>query len=238
MSDSPGFFDFLQSVPPYSDNPDGTMRLNKRHRMLIEPHVKDLAGARVLDLGAHDGRWSYALAAAGAREVVGIEARSELIARFAEFPDSEFKKRVDLRLGDVFEALESFVSDGEEFDVVAVYGLFYHIMDHFRMLQLIRLLGAKLVLVDSEFMRAQNPMIQLVFERTFRDINAAPQIEGQERAIVGVPSFRAMKAMAEALDFELTWTRVRDVLGEDRKGVQDYYRQTDMQRSACTLVAK
>jgi hypothetical protein len=95
-----------------------------------------------------------------------------------------------------------------------------------------------MILMDSEFMRAGGPMIQLVFERTFRDLNAAPQFEGQEKAIVGVPSFRALKAMAEALDYDVVWTRVRAVLGDDRKGVPDYYRTTEMQRSACVLIAR
>ena len=230
-----GFFDFITEIPPYCENSDANLRLNKRYKMIVEPFRGQLEGARVLDLGAHDGRWSYALAEAGARQVVGIEARSDLIARFSRFPDTPFKKRVDLRLGDVFEALESFVSDGEEFDVVAVFGIYYHIMDHFRLLQLIRLVGAKLVIIDSEFMLAKGPMIQLVFEKTSTDLNAAPQIAGQERAVVGIPSFRAMNAMAQALGYDLIWGRAGEMFGGDRKGIQDYFRTERMRRAACVL---
>lgn len=232
------FFKFIEDIPPYSENVDAAIRLDKRHRMIVEPFRGELDGARVLDLGAHDGRWSYALAEAGAKEVVGIEARSELIARFEQFPDTPWKARVDLRLGDVFDALEAFVADGEEFDVVAVFGLYYHIMDHFRLLQLIRLVGAKLVIIDSEFMLIKNPMIQLVFEKTETDLNAAPQIAGQEKAIIGVPSFRAMNAMARALDFDVIWGTAGQTFGQDRKGIQDYFRTEKMRRAACVLTAR
>ncbi len=142
----------------------------------------------------------------GAAEVIGIEARPELVARYRHFPETPYKARVDLRVGEVFEALESFVSEGEEFDVVALFGLFYHVMDHFRLLQLIRLAGARIVLIDSEFMLMNNPMIQLIFERTGSDLNAPEQIPGQERALIGVPSVRAMNAMARALDFDIVWS--------------------------------
>ena len=63
-----GFFDFLKSLPPYDDNATTVHRLDQRHRLIIDPFQPQIAGARVLDLAAHDGRWSYALAHAGALE--------------------------------------------------------------------------------------------------------------------------------------------------------------------------
>lgn len=233
-----GFFSFIEDIPPYSERPDAALRLNKRHALIVAPFRGELDGARVLDLGAHDGRWAYALAEAGAAEVIGIEARPELVARYRHFPETPYKSRVDLRVGEVFEALESFVSEGEEFDVVALFGLFYHVMDHFRLLQLIRLAGARIVLIDSEFMLMNNPMIQLIFERTGSDSNAPEQIPGQERALIGVPSVRAMNAMARALDFDIVWSNAGDVFGKDRKGVQDYFRAEKKRRAACCLIAR
>jgi len=219
-----GFFDFINKIPPYSEKPEGDLRLNKRHQMIVEPFRGELDGARVLDLAAHDGRWSYALADAGAAEVVGIEARQELVDRFQKFPETEFKARVDLRQGDIFAALEGFIAKGEQFDVVAVYGIFYHIMDHFRLLQLIRQVGAKVILIDSEFSVKKMPIIDLVFEQTANALCAAPQMPGQEKAIIGIPSFMAMNSMARALDFDVVWTRSHEMYREDKRGVQDYFR--------------
>lgn len=229
-----GFFDFLADHPSYEASDAPSRRLNKRHAMLIEPYRAELAGARVLDLGAHDGRWSYALAAAGAESVLGIEARAEALSGLSHFPDDAARARVNLIEGDVFAALEHCAEEGWAFDVVAVFGLFYHIMDHFRLLRLIRLLGPRLVLIDGEFMLARSPIIQLIREKTDNPVNAAPQIEGQQRAVKGVPSFAAMEAMADALDYDLVWGDA-GMFSDDRAGVSDYFRDKSYRRAVCAL---
>jgi len=231
-----GFFDFLTQIPPYSENAAAITRLNKRHKLIVEPFRGDLQGARVLDLAAHDGRWAYALAEAGAREVVATEARQELIDRFDMFPEAPFKSSVKLHQGDVFSDLAHLVASGELFDIVAVFGIFYHIMDHFRLLDLIRRTGASKVLIDGDFAVRKAPVIELVFEKTCRDMNAAPQIEGQAQAVIGIPSRSALENMARALDFDVTWSEAERVFGDDRRGVRDYFRADGKQRAFCTLV--
>ncbi|MCP3969989.1 MAG: class I SAM-dependent methyltransferase [Rhodobacteraceae bacterium] len=233
-----GFFDFLAEIRPYSEEPSNCLRMNKRHRMIVEPFRGELADARVLDLAAHDGRWSYALADAGAAQVIGVEGRQELIDRFESFPETGFKSRVQLRQGDIFEALEGFIATGERFDVVAVYGIFYHIMDHFRLLKLIRETGAKVILIDSEFAVRVAPVIDLVFEDTSIDLCATPQVPGQARAVIGIPSFAALDSMARALDFDVIWTRSEQQFADDRKGIQDYFRPEKKRRAFCTLVRR
>ena len=91
-----GFFDFLGQTTRYRHRQGGLRRLNLRHEFLITPYLKDIAGARVLDLASQDGRWAYALAEAGAREVVGIEARPELVRQYDEYPESPVKERTRL----------------------------------------------------------------------------------------------------------------------------------------------
>jgi hypothetical protein len=59
--------------------------------------------------------------------------------------------RVRLVEGEAIPALETFGAAGERFDVVAVLGLFYHLVEHFRLLWLVRQLGPRLVILDSEF---------------------------------------------------------------------------------------
>ena len=54
-------------------------RLNLRHRAIIERNRDILAGARVLDIASHDGRWSFAALKAGAAHVTGIEARHDAV---------------------------------------------------------------------------------------------------------------------------------------------------------------
>ena len=79
-------------------------------------------------------------------------------------------------------------------------------------------------------------MIQLVRERNDNILNATPQFEGQQqKAIKGVPSFAAMDAIADALDFDTTWSDWEELPKGQRDGVADYYRETKMRRATCVL---
>lgn len=230
-----GFFDFIGTVPGYDARGPDRPRLNMRHDMLIGRHTAHIAGARVLDLAAHDGRWSYAFAAAGAARVIGIEARPELIARFPHFPEAGLKARVELRCADVHDGVEAAKNAGERYDVVAVFGIFYHIMDHFRLLRGIHALKPRLVIIDSEFIDAPGPVIRLIRERTDNRLNAVAQVPGQQVAVKGVPSFLAMEAMADVLGFSVDWPDWGDVPPCSRHGLGDYYRTGDMRRATCVL---
>jgi len=224
-------FDHLagQGVPPAT-----VRRLSRRHVLVVEPFRTELLGARVLDLGAHDGRWCHAFAEAGAREVVGVEPRAALIEGFARFPAGEAASRVTLVEGEAIPALESLGAAGERFDVVAVLGLFYHLMEHFRLLWLVRQLRPRLVIVDSDFSLAKAPVIELVRERTDRPLNAVAQIGGQARAVAGRPSFAAMEAMADALGYRVDWVDPAPLAAEP-EGVRDYFRARKMRRAVCAL---
>ncbi len=228
-------FDFLKDIPPYCENDTTIRRLNHRHRLLIDPFKPQIDGARVLDLACHDGRWAYAFAAAGAREVIGVEARQDLIDRFAAFPPSDFKPRVTLRHNDIFAELERLVASAERFDVVALYGIFYHVMDHFYLLRLIQRLCPQIIIIDSEFIVLDNAMIQLLREEVSNPLNAVASVDGQLTTVVGVPSRRATEFMAEALGLEVTWLDQSLILGGDRAGMQDYFREGRKVRGTCAL---
>lgn len=235
MTQVQGFFDFVGRLDHYKTVDVPVPRLNKRHRFLIAPFVDEIAGARVLDLASHDGRWCYAFAGAGAATVVGVEARRDLVAQYASFPETDFKSKVELRCGDLFEALEAEAAAGHTYDIVSVFGILYHIMDHFRLFVLIRKLQPKLIIIDSEFMLREAPMIHLGRERTDKILNAAPQIEGQEIAVKGVPSFAAMELIADVLDYRTIWSDWKDLPAGQRLGVADYYREANMRRGTCVL---
>ncbi len=232
------FFDFMRNIPPYSENETTIRRLNNRHRLLVAPFVPQISGARVLDLACHDGRWSYALAAAGATHVHGVEARPELISRFNAFPDTPFKSRVNLQCNDLFAELEQLVAGGARFDVIAVFGIFYHIMDHFRLLSLAKRLHPRIIIIDSEFITLDNAMIQLLKEEVANPLNATADAPGLTHTVVGVPSRRATGFMAEALDMEITWLDHDLILGDDREGMHDYFREGRKTRGTCVLCGR
>jgi 2-polyprenyl-3-methyl-5-hydroxy-6-metoxy-1,4-benzoquinol methylase len=233
-----GFFDFLAGIDRYAASGSEVARMNRRFEHIVEPFRAEIAGARALDLAAHDGRWSYALAGAGAASVDGVEVRPELIAQFAAYPDTPFKARVRLMQGDLFDALEGFVREGGAYDVVAVFGILYHLMDHHRLFVLIRRLRPRLVIVDSEFMTHEWPMVQLIREDPSNILNAAAYYEGQEKVLKGIPSSAAMEAIADTLGYRTEWVRWEDLAPDRRKGVPDYFRKEKMIRRTCALRPK
>lgn len=228
-------FNFLKHIPPYSENDTTVLRLNRRHKLLIDPFRPQIEDARVLDLACHDGRWSFALAAAGAAKVHGVEARQTLIDRFSAFPDTDFKARITLVCNDLFAELEKLAASGQSFDVVAVYGIFYHVMDHFRLLTLVQRLHPRVIIIDSEFIEVDNAMIQVLKEETSNPLNATADAPGKARTVVGVPSRRATEFMAEALDLDTTWIDTDLILGDDTQGMHDYFRDARKRRSTCAL---
>ena len=231
-------FDFIDELPHYQSKKNSSLRLNIRHRFLIDPFREQIAGARVLDLAAHDGRWSYALSAAGAKAVVGIEGRANLVSMFDDYPDDDIKSRVDLRVGDIFDGVHNLHCEGEVFDVIALYGIFYHIMDHMHLLRECLKLKPQIIIIDSLFRHAKFAMIMMIEENTSNNLNATPKFEGQKTEITGVPSFLAMEAMARALNCDLLWMDWAEVPKSHRKYVSEYFKEGRKQRGTCALVPR
>jgi SAM-dependent methyltransferase len=231
-------FDFIDDLPLYKTKKHSSTRLNIRHRFLIEPFKEQIQGARVLDLAAHDGRWSYALSAAGAKSVVGIEGRENLVLGFNDYPNDDIKSRVDLRVGDIFDGVRNLRISDQYFDIIALYGIFYHIMDHMHLLRECLKLRPQLIIIDSLFRHAEFAMIMMIEEDTSNDLNATPKYEGQKTDITGVPSFKAMEAMARALDCDLIWMDWNEVPQSHRKYVGEYFKDGRKQRATCALVPR
>lgn len=228
-------FDFIRGLPLYVDKPKDAERLNSRHRFIIQPFERDLRKARVLDLASHDGRWPYAFATAGAREVVGIEGRPELIAEFDGYPAGEVRDRVTLIQADINEEVPRLAAAGERFDVVSVLGIYYHITTHYSLLAHIRALRPKLIIIDGEFQNNQAPIIKLVQEDTRKNMNSLAYFDGQVKAVKGVPSRGAMEVMASSLGYSVEWLDWNGLPPKDRAGVQDYYRKGPQTRGTCAL---
>ena len=72
FDDYPRFYETSETLPSRA-------RLNLRYEAIIAENLDILDGARVLDIASHDGRWSLAALASGAKSVVGIEGRPELV---------------------------------------------------------------------------------------------------------------------------------------------------------------
>jgi hypothetical protein len=138
-------YDLFLKTSPVGNWP---ARLNGRYRAIIDANRDALAGARVLDLASHDGRWSFAALEAGASVVTGVEVRPELVdaARQNMRSIGVHPDRYRFLQGDMFERRGLFQ---RPFDVVMCLGIFYHTTRHTELLELMGRTGASTIILDT-----------------------------------------------------------------------------------------
>ena len=223
------FFDDHPRFYDTSETASGRARLNLRHEGIFGENRDILKGARVLDIASHDGRWSAAALACGARSVVGIEARPELVAHananlehYGYEPD-----RYRFVVGDVHEVLTSASFD---VDVVLCLGFLYHTMRYNELFQGIRRTGARHLVIDTEAPAMMRPQASI---RVFREPSekqsaaAADAFTFGTSVLTGRPNLAAIRTMLDCYGYEVE--RLSDWAGVLRdnprlKGCGDYAR--------------
>jgi Methyltransferase domain len=221
-----GFFDRHPRFFETSDTSAQPWRLNLRYEAIFADHADLLKGARVLDIASHDGRWSLAALETGARSVVGIEAREDLVRaaeenlRLSGVDASAF----DFVAGDVFDVLR----DGAiEVDVVLCLGFLYHTLRYNELWTRIRECRPGHLLVDTSVRGSDaRPVVHLSQEPTSRQGNAVEDAFSYgHQVLVGRPSLAALELMGEAHGFRLEgladWgSLIRD--NPEADGIGDY----------------
>ncbi len=213
-------------------------RLNARHDVMIAANSSAFAGRTVIDLGSHDGRWTFAALEAGASHATGIEPRPELVQaaqeHFAarEIPPAKYSFVVG-------DALSTLGEKSPQADVVLVLGVFYHFSYHVELLKQLRATGAQTIIIDTLVSPDGPPnrfenSIGFIAEAVDDVSNASNEIyPGAGVSIVGFPSRRAMAFLFNAFGYdlkEIDWTPYVAKWGVD--GIQDY-----QDRSRGTFVA-
>lgn len=225
------YFDFLRGF----DYPDYHIdRLNWRYAHIVEPLKAEIAGTRILDLGSHDGRWPLAYADAGAKEVVGLEGRASLVEKFRTIPGNN-KNRVDMRVGDFVVEMDKLIEAGETFDIVSCLGVYYHTTHHYKIMCQMAAFRPKLIILDSEFLRTEEPVIRITKENPESDLNTIQQFPGQNRTPIGIASLAALRVMVSSVGYsihEVEWA----VPEEERTSVGDYYDKFENRRRATLLL--
>lgn len=183
---------FFSDHGVYSTDPHAENRLNERYNRIIAPNLAGIRGSRVLDLGAHDGRWSWAALASGAAFVTGVEGRSAIAGALVGPLTEGFADHYEMIAGDVFEVLPS-LSPGR-FDTILCLGIFYHVLNHDLLVGLMARLEPKLIVLDSRLVDTDELLITLHHEDTSNPLNG---IGAEERVLVGIPSRGAVAALAE-----------------------------------------
>jgi hypothetical protein len=201
-------------------------RLNLRHQAMIEANRDILAGARVLDLASHDGRWSFAALKAGAKHVTGVEARGELVDNanklFAQYgvPDEDY----DFVQGDMFQILKD---QQFEVDVVLCLGFIYHTLRYGELFHGIMDAGPKYCILDTKVHQSDEPVIRVLTNKTGVQGHAAKDdLSEGGLALAGYPTVPALAVMLDVYGFDIEeqfdWDSLLATLPKPLRAVRGY----------------
>lgn len=217
-----GFFTHYSRFGETSEVAADIERLNFRFRHVIEGCKELLAGKSVLDIASHDGRFSFAsLRGAGAKSVVGIEARAHLVekveATFAEYEvDPATYKFI---IGDVFEEINK-IEPGS-IETAMVLGFLYHTARQYELISSLSRLGVKNIIVDSNVIMVDQPYILLRMESTKSD--AQIWDSSRQKALSSTPSALALELLLQEFGYS---TRRLEANGDIPLKAKDYERKT------------
>jgi SAM-dependent methyltransferase len=148
---------------PLADDPARPLQ-RFRHFMpwLLQAAGGTLEGKRVLDIACNSGFWSIQCALLGAREVVGFDARQELVDQANLIKRIVGVKNAHFRLHDLWNMTPE--SLGGTFDVVLILGILYHVSKPVEALGLTKAMSRDIVLLDTSVFAARAPLIHLRWE--------------------------------------------------------------------------
>lgn len=184
MQDFNGFFD----AGPYGKryDPKALNRVNERYKRIIGHNIRFIKDKRVIDLAAHDGRWTWAALQSGAAYVDAVEGRPELVAAANKALSAFPSERYSFVQGDIIDHMEQ--RKGGRWDTILCLGIFYHINEHFRLLRLMAELKPSAIILDTALMTTKAPQIGFVAEETESKLNAIPGRERADKVLVGTMS--------------------------------------------------
>ncbi len=135
---------------PYGKNGDklGQNRFNWRCETLLTRNRTLIEDKVVLDLACNTGRLSYPCLRLGAKKVIGVEARQELIDQGKEYlTDPDLKNRMEFVKSDVFDYLAS--AESKSFDTILCFGFLYHTVRQVEFFRQVQRLSPKNVIIDT-----------------------------------------------------------------------------------------
>jgi SAM-dependent methyltransferase len=176
-------------------------RLKYRYDMLFKGREDIFRGKRVIDIGAHDGRWSFCALKAGASYALGLEAREDTISgglrnyEHYGIPTDSYKFQV----GDAFDLLNTFDANNPyyQFDVGLCLGFLYHTIRHFEIVSHLSRLGCNTVIIETNVIAKEKAPIVQYRTETVELAHNAYSSSGTHNgmAISGLPSVAAVKML-------------------------------------------
>lgn len=196
------FFDEYPRFYDTSETRGSPTRLNLRYEAIIAENDDVFPGAQVVDIASHDGRWSFAALKSGAANVVGIEARDDLVRAACENLEHYGVEgdRYRFVAGDVYSILAQEKLDA---DVVLCLGFFYHTLRYNELMHLIRDMKPRCLLIDTVVVpEEKRPVVWVRSERGEGLRSAgADSFSYDGKILVGWPSLPALEFVLETYGY-------------------------------------
>jgi 2-polyprenyl-3-methyl-5-hydroxy-6-metoxy-1,4-benzoquinol methylase len=160
-----------------------------RHFMpwLLDATGGSLRGKRVLDIACNSGFWSIQCALLGADEVVGFDARPDLLEQANLIKAVAGVEQAHFRVLDFWDMDPATL--GGTFDVVLNLGILYHLPRPLDAIELTRRMAREYIVLDTSIQPDRAPVLRLNWEEP-EDIGS-PVRSG----LVMYPSKRAVEVM-------------------------------------------
>jgi len=195
---------------PESVVPIFTTRLEMVRRIVLEHFAGRLSASTCLDIGCHEGFYTMAMAEAGFRRVMGLDARETSLAKARLVAEAFGRREVEFLCADLEEAAPETIG---EYDVVLLLGVLYHLANPMRCLRNVARLTRELLIVETQVVpdveqvtewgartwsRPYQGVLALIDESAERDAGSE---ETGLSGLVCCPSTRAVEAMLRSAGF-------------------------------------
>lgn len=204
---------FFDTYPDFVTSTAGAWpRLKARYDCLIAAQRQHIVGKRIIDLGAHNGRWAGAALKAGARHVICLEGRRDL-AETGKRLFEQYEIGPECYQWHVGDCLEQLRNNKFKCDTVFVFGIFYHIHNHTDWALEIYNTGANVVIVDTSICKNRDNIILYKTEDADVHLNTPFSTGHDTRAVVGIPSKTFVRFIFRQFGYtvtEIDWSRYLD----------------------------
>jgi len=186
--------------------------LDLRYHQIITPwNWKDQS---VLDLGAHNGRWSAAVIDQGARQVDCVDVRDELWKKTEQIKPNWMSK-VKFHQADCAEWIRSNTGN---WDTILCLGLLYHVSDPIKLLLDMVYQKPKKIIIDTYVTDGDEPKLIPYIESNLLGQGIVNTLSKQ--AIVCIPNLKAIEWLFEQVGWQLTEWKTPGI--ENRKDCKLY----------------
>jgi len=223
MKHSEGFFEKYQEFFKTSKTIPSHSRLNSRYSALIKNNIEIIKQSVILDIASHDGRWSFAAIKNGAKNVLGIEGRSELV----QSSNSNMKKygipedKYDFVTGDIFNEIKKIKQN--TIDVVFCFGYLYHTINHMLLFEEIKRLNPNYLILDTAISDSEYCVIEVREEDSTDPRNAIKDTASHNnKVVIGLPSKKALELMLTNLGFDFQYYNWHDGIIQNWEDIEDY----------------